>query len=66
MWDDLPWAKTGVYAGQRPFGSLRRCATPRSLLTVLQEDQIGQADFGVKLESLCKAKLHQERLSVES
>lgn len=30
MWDDLPWAKTGVCAGQRPFGSLRRCATPRS------------------------------------
>lgn len=66
MWNDPPWVKTGVCAGQRLFGSLRRCATPKSLLTVLQEDRIGQADFGVKLESLCKAKLHQEKMTLES
>lgn len=46
-------------------GSLRRCATPKPLLTVLREDHIGQAGFGVKLESLCKAKLHQEMMSLE-
>lgn len=46
MWNDPPWAQTGICAGQRWFGSLRSCATPEPLLTALQEDQIGQADWG--------------------